>query len=167
MFYKIIKKTMLEHQIIIDITPESAKKLASLSPEKQDQLKLLLSLKLQELINANSVIDNQMSTIGQNAQNRGLTAEMLDSILEGDVKNKPTDNKSSQKIIEKWHYLRDNHQDLDPNNPLSDDEIEIIRQIFIQHNQTRPLGVAKGQLIIPDTFDSPLPDEILDLFYSP
>jgi hypothetical protein len=158
---------MLDHQIIIDITPENAKKLALLSPEKQDQLKLLLSLKLQELINANSVIDSQMSTIGQNAQNRGLTAEMLDSILEGEVKNKPTDNEIYQKIIEKWHHLRDNHQDLDPNNPLSNDEIEIIRQIFIRHNQTRPLGVAKGQLIIPDTFDSPLPDEILNLFYSP
>nr|MDZ8210245.1 hypothetical protein [Nostoc sp. ChiSLP03a] len=80
---------------------------------------------------------------------------------------KPPRNESSRKIIEKWHYLRDNHQELDPNNPLSDDEIEIIRQILIQHNQARPLGVAKGELTIPDTFDSPLLDEILDSFYSP
>lgn len=152
---------MLKHQIIIDITPESAEKFASLSSEKQAQLKLLLSLKLQDLISPNSAEDRQIATISENAQNRGLTAEMLDCILEGDVKNKPT-KESAQKIIEKWHYLRDNHQDLDPDNPLPDDEIEIIRQVLIKHNQTRPLGVAKGELIIPDTFDSPLPEEILD-----
>ncbi len=95
-----------------------------------------------------------------------LTEEVLDSIKNGDVKDK-SPKEFLQKIIEKWHYLRDNHQDLDPNNPLSDDEIEIIRQFLIQHNQPRPLGVAKDEFIIPDTFDSPLPDEILDLFYSP
>lgn len=157
---------MVKHQIIIDITPESAEKFASLSPEKQGQLKLLLSLKLKELISPDSFKDSHKSTISQNAQNRGLTEEILDCFLEGDVENKPS-NEFLRKIIEKWYYLRDNHQELDPNNPLSDDEIEIIRQIFIQHNQTRPLGVAKGELTIPDTFDSPLPDEILDSFYSP
>ncbi|MDZ8086067.1 MAG: hypothetical protein RMY16_10965 [Nostoc sp. DedQUE12b] len=88
---------------------------------------------------------------------------LLDEVLETGIPR----NESSRKIIEKWHYLRDNHQELDPNNPLSNDEIEIIRQILIQHNQARPLGVAKGELTIADTFDSPLPDEILDSFYSP
>ena len=156
---------MLKHQIIIDITPESAKKFASLSPEKQEQLKLLLSLKLQDLISPNLAKDSPISTSIQNTQNRVLTEEMLDCISEGNLENKPTNECS--RIIEKWHYLRDNHQELDPNNPLSDDDIEIIRQILIQHNQTRPLAVAKGELIIPDTFDSPLPDDILDLFYSP
>lgn len=28
----------------------------------------------------------------------------------------------------------------------------------------RPVGLAKGQFIVPDDFDAPLPDEILDLF---
>jgi len=154
---------MLNHQIIINITPETAEKFASLSPEKQSQLKLLLGLELQELISPNNAKDSPNLTISQNTQYRGLTEEILGYI---DVKNQSL-NQLYQKIIKKWHYLQDNHQELDSNDPLSDDEIEIIRQILIQHNQTRPLGVAKGELIIPDTFDSPLPDEILDLFYSP
>ncbi|MBR8840600.1 MAG: hypothetical protein DSM106950_43140 [Stigonema ocellatum SAG 48.90 = DSM 106950] len=157
---------MLNHQIIINITPETAEKFASLSPEKQSQLKLLLGLELQELISPNNPKDSRNLTISQNTQYRGLTEEILGYLLEGDVKNQ-SHNQLNQKIIKKWRYLQDNHQELDPYNPLSDDEIEIIRQILIQHNQTRPLGVAKGELIIPDTFDSPLPDEILDLFYSP
>ena len=123
---------MFKHQITIDTTPENAQKFASLSKEKQEELKILLNLKLQELIN-------------QKTENTGLTEES---------------------VIAKWHYLQENNQELDSNNPLSDDEIKIIRQNLIRNHQTRPVGVAKGQFIVPDSFDSPLPDEILDLFYS-
>ena len=28
----------------------------------------------------------------------------------------------------------------------------------------RPVGLAKGQFVVPDDFDAPLPDEVLDLF---
>jgi len=28
----------------------------------------------------------------------------------------------------------------------------------------RPIGLAKGEFVVPDDFDDPLPDDILDLF---
>jgi hypothetical protein len=28
----------------------------------------------------------------------------------------------------------------------------------------RPIGLAKGELVIPDDFDDPLPDDVLDAF---
>ena len=31
--------------------------------------------------------------------------------------------------------------------------------------QPRPLGLLKGKLKVPDDFDAPLPDEVIDSFY--
>lgn len=55
---------MLKHQITIDTSPENAQKFASLSTEKQEQLKILLNLKLKELIN-------------KNTENTGLIEELV------------------------------------------------------------------------------------------
>lgn len=30
----------------------------------------------------------------------------------------------------------------------------------------RPFGLAKGEFVVPDDFDDPLPDEVLEEFYS-
>jgi prevent-host-death family protein len=30
----------------------------------------------------------------------------------------------------------------------------------------RPMGLARGKIHIPDDFDAPLPDDLLDLFYN-
>lgn len=32
------------------------------------------------------------------------------------------------------------------------------------HQQPRPIGLARGEFTVPDTFFDPLPDEILDAF---
>lgn len=32
-------------------------------------------------------------------------------------------------------------------------------------SQPRPLGLLKGKLEVPDDFDAPLPDEVIDSFY--
>ena len=30
----------------------------------------------------------------------------------------------------------------------------------------RPFGLAKGEFVVPDDFDDPLPDEVLEKFYN-
>lgn len=30
----------------------------------------------------------------------------------------------------------------------------------------RPFGLAKGEFVVPDNFDDPLPDEVLEEFYN-
>jgi prevent-host-death family protein len=34
-----------------------------------------------------------------------------------------------------------------------------------QTTAPRPLGILTGKLNVPDTFDDPLPDDLIDLFY--
>jgi len=41
-------------------------------------------------------------------------------------------------------------------------EIRPISESF----ELRPIGLAKGEFVVPDDFDAPLPDEILDEFES-
>jgi hypothetical protein len=47
---------------------------------------------------------------------------------------------------------------------LSNEEIEQVLQTYRQQNKSRSLGLAKGDFIVPDDFNAPLPDEILSLF---
>jgi len=54
---------------------------------------------------------------------------------------------------------------MDNKNPLSENEIKIICQFLGQANQSRPVGLAKEEFAVPDDFNNPLPDEVLDLFY--
>jgi hypothetical protein len=47
---------------------------------------------------------------------------------------------------------------------LNNKEIEDILRIYRQENRLRPIGLAKGEFVVPDDFNEPLPDEILGLF---
>ena len=49
------------------------------------------------------------------------------------------------------------------NKLLTNEEIEQILQIYRQENKYRPAGLCKGDFVVPDDFNAPLPDEILDL----
>ena len=40
-----------------------------------------------------------------------------------------------------------------------------VRPIPKKKKNKRPIGLARGKINIPDNFNDPLPDEILDLFY--
>ena len=42
----------------------------------------------------------------------------------------------------------------------------VAKIIPINRGQTRKLGLYKGRLTIPDDFDAPLPNEIIDSFYN-
>ena len=48
--------------------------------------------------------------------------------------------------------------------PLTNEDIDRIVESYRQQNKQRPIGLAKGEFTVPDDFNDPLPDEILDLF---
>ena len=45
-----------------------------------------------------------------------------------------------EKALQKWRYLIENNQELDEGQPLNDQEIQVICQIFSQENKKRPAG---------------------------
>lgn len=47
---------------------------------------------------------------------------------------------------------------------LTNERIEEILQTYRQENKHRPIGLAKGDFVVPDDFNAPLPDDILNLF---
>lgn len=47
---------------------------------------------------------------------------------------------------------------------LNNEEIEEILETYRQENKSRPQGLDKGLFKVPDNFNEPLPDEILNLF---
>jgi hypothetical protein len=56
---------------------------------------------------------------------------------------------------------------IEPEYPLTNEDIDRIVGSYRQQNKLLPIGLAKGEFIIPDDFNDPLPDEILDLFNNP
>lgn len=68
------------------------------------------------------------------------------------------------KIMNKWEYLVENDRELDSENPLSDSELEVIRQILNRKNKSRPDVPKKEEIYIAEDFNAPLPDDILDSF---
>ncbi len=55
----------------------------------------------------------------------------------------------------------------DSDYPLANEDIDRIVESYRQQNKQRPIGLAKGEFTVPDDFNDPLPDEILDLFNNP
>ena len=48
--------------------------------------------------------------------------------------------------------------------PITNEDIDRIVESYKKQGKKSPIGLAKGQFTIPDDFNDPLPDEILDLF---
>lgn len=55
----------------------------------------------------------------------------------------------------------------EPEYPLTNEDIDRVVKFYRQQNKQRPIGLAKGEFTVPDDFNDPLPDEILDLFNNP
>ena len=55
----------------------------------------------------------------------------------------------------------------DTDYPLTNEDIDRIVESYRQQNKPLPIGLAKGEFTVPDDFNAPLPDEILDLFNNP
>ena len=51
--------------------------------------------------------------------------------------------------------------------PLTNEDIDRVVESYRQQNKPLPIGLAKGEFTVPDDFNAPLPDEILDLFNNP
>lgn len=68
--------------ITIRVNAEIARIFESASEEQRRKLEALLSLKLGDATRSKRPLEEVMSEISQNAQTRGLTPEILDSILD-------------------------------------------------------------------------------------
>lgn len=71
--------------ISIEVDPETARAFTEASPEDRRKLQLLLRLRLRELTTGRSrPLKQIMDDIGQEAEARGLTPEILESLLNGE-----------------------------------------------------------------------------------
>ena len=75
---------MTVSSIKIPLDPETARIYADASPEDQKKLRLLLSLWLREFAVSSTPLQAVMDEISRKAQARGLTPEILESLLHGD-----------------------------------------------------------------------------------
>ena len=73
---------MARTTITIQVDAEAAKAFATASPEEQRKIQLLLSLRLQDLTaSQGKSLKTVMDEIGARAETRGLTPEILESLL--------------------------------------------------------------------------------------
>jgi hypothetical protein len=81
----IIRKTRTEtmetRPVTIHVNVETARIFEALPEEQRRKLEVLLSLKLSEATRQKKPLEAVMTEISDNAQSRGLTPEILDSIL--------------------------------------------------------------------------------------
>jgi hypothetical protein len=74
--------TMTNVTITMPVDEKTAQAFAAASPEDQRKLKLLLSLRLREITaTPRKSLKEIMDEIGQQAEARGLTPEILESLL--------------------------------------------------------------------------------------
>jgi hypothetical protein len=72
---------MQTQEITIRVDPEAANAYLAASDEDRRKLDLLLSLRLQDVTQSAESLEDVMREISRRAQQRGLTPEILDSIL--------------------------------------------------------------------------------------
>lgn len=73
---------MATQTITIRVSPEAAQAYEAASADQQRKLDALLSIRLSEVVQDTRDLEEIMSDISRNAQERGLTSEMLESILD-------------------------------------------------------------------------------------
>ena len=75
---------MSKPTITIPLDPETARAYDSATPEERRKMQALLSLWLRELAASEQVsVQQVLEEVGRKAKDRGLTPEMLDSLLKG------------------------------------------------------------------------------------
>ncbi len=68
--------------ITIQVTPQIAKAFRSASETERKKMELLLNLRLAEVTSARKPLEQVMREISRSAQERGLTEEILNDLLE-------------------------------------------------------------------------------------
>ena len=76
-------ETMETQTITIRVSPEAARIYNTATAEQQRKLEALLSLKLTEVARTTRPLEEIMSEMSRKAQARGLTPEILESLLNG------------------------------------------------------------------------------------
>ena len=61
-------------------------------------------------------------------------------------------------------FLEYKQQPVTSETPLTNEDIDRIVESYRKQNKPLPIGLAQGEFVVPDDFNDPLPDEILDLF---
>ncbi len=61
-------------------------------------------------------------------------------------------------------FLEYKQQSVITETPITNEDIDRIVESYRRQNKPLPIGLAKGEFVVPDDFNDPLPDEILDLF---
>ncbi len=75
---------MSKSTITIPLDPETARAYDSATPDEKRKMQALLSLWLRELAAGEQTsVQQVLEEVGRKAQDRGLTPEMLDSLLKG------------------------------------------------------------------------------------
>jgi thioredoxin-like negative regulator of GroEL len=73
---------MATEVITIEVDSEAARAFKTAPPEEQKKIEALLSLRLKEIATANvRALEEVMDDIGKEAQQKGLTPKILESIL--------------------------------------------------------------------------------------
>jgi hypothetical protein len=72
---------MTTDQITINVAPDVARAYREANDEDRRKLDVLLSLRLSEALRTDRSLPELMREIGQSARSRGLTPEILESIL--------------------------------------------------------------------------------------
>jgi len=75
---------MAKPTITIPLDPQTARAYDDAAPEQKRKIQALLSLWVRELTTGEyPSLQNVLDDVGQKAKDRGLTPEMLDSLLKG------------------------------------------------------------------------------------
>lgn len=71
--------------ITLHVDPESAKAFETASEEERNKIEVMLGLRLRELLVPTGItLREAMDQLGREAEERGLTPEILESILRGE-----------------------------------------------------------------------------------
>lgn len=72
---------MITEEITIHVDPQTAQAYRAVPEPDRRKLDLLLSLRLQDALGSSTSLEDVMREISRRAKARGLTPELLDSIL--------------------------------------------------------------------------------------
>jgi hypothetical protein len=75
---------MTTDQITISVEPDVARAYREAGDEDRRKLDVLMSLRLRDALSSDGTLQDLMRQIGRNARARGLTPEILESILNGE-----------------------------------------------------------------------------------
>ncbi len=76
---------MVTEPVTLQIEVDAARAFRSASPDEQEKLQILMSVLMKEYSRINSLsLKRTMDAIGERAREKGLTPELLDSILKGE-----------------------------------------------------------------------------------